>query len=166
MQPRRIFICYPRVHDDLVTPFHKRMEAAGNRVFRDINLPPGSDWQPLIAAELKVADEIILLWCCHAANSKWIADEVDQLTQQKKMIHALLACDCPLPPYVDKFQAIDCRANFVHDCRNGFSRPAVRDEPSRRRPHYQPRTDTPLWSKVGRASCVKSVQNAILRLIR
>jgi hypothetical protein len=76
---RRAFLSY--ASEDRLEVFRsaQTIPALGINFFQDIlSLEPGEVWQNRLRQEIADCDVFLLYWSTHAANSKWVAWEIDQ----------------------------------------------------------------------------------------
>src|SRR5262249_15033260 len=69
-------------------------------------------------------DVVVVLWCCHAAASEWVAREITlALEDEKKQIAPVLLCRHPAYNPLSQYQWIDLRAVIRHTCSGGMRGP-------------------------------------------
>lgn len=111
------FVSYSGLDQNLVTPIVQFLSVGGRRVFWDrVTLTPGERWAPALMEALRVSDTVMVLWCCHAASSEWVAREVATATAAAKPLIPVLLCPYPLEQPLSDYQGIDCRTSLQHRC--------------------------------------------------
>lgn len=112
-----VFISYSHSDSKLVTPIVKLLEAGGRRVFWDGAIKPGQLWADEIRDSLGTVMTVVILWCCHAARSDGVADEIEEARTRSRGLVPVLLCSYPRSSLLEKYQWIDCRSVVRHRCR-------------------------------------------------
>ena len=52
------------------------LRVANRLIFHDrSSIEPGDEWETKIMESLKLAQSVIVIWCSHASESKWVKKE-------------------------------------------------------------------------------------------
>jgi adenylate cyclase len=70
-----VFISYARSDRERVTPLVAAIEAQGWTVWWDPEIDPGQEFDRLIAAELKAAAAVLVVWTPDSVTSRWVRGE-------------------------------------------------------------------------------------------
>jgi hypothetical protein len=117
MARKRIFISYSRSDSELVKPLAQLLKLGGRFVFLDVeSIEPGKPWQDAIALGIRKSDYFVLLWCCHAAQSEQVAQEVQSAIGIVEYFLPILLCPIKVPPPIDRYQWVDLSAKLIHPC--------------------------------------------------
>lgn len=112
-----VFVSYSSGDARLVDGLIRLLRLTDRRVFVDKDaIEPGAEWEPALKAAVSGSRQMVLLWCCHSRESKWVAAEIRQAVDERKSIVPVLLCDEPVPPPVSKYQWIDLREVVRHRC--------------------------------------------------
>jgi hypothetical protein len=112
-----IFVSYSSDDARLIDGLVRLMGLTGRRVFVDKNsIKPGTEWETALREAVSNSEQMVLLWCCHSRESKWVAAEIQQAVGDRKSIVPLLLCAEPVPQPVAKYQWIDLRNVVAHPC--------------------------------------------------
>lgn len=99
----RIFISYSRKHEGLAQSFHSIL-APGSRPFVDkLNIRVGENWQTRLDREIADCTHLYVLWCQHASESQYVADEIDKAEQCRKIIVPVRIGSEPLTGQLSKY---------------------------------------------------------------
>ncbi len=110
------FISYSNNDEQIVKPV-AQLVGAGRHVFFDKrNIVPGDYWEKRLKAALKNSKILVILWCCHSANSDWVSKETEIARNWNKPIIPFLLCSFPTSPNVSEYQWIDGRDMVRHNC--------------------------------------------------
>jgi hypothetical protein len=92
------------------------------------SIQPGADWKVELEKSMTAARKALVFWCAHSASSEWVKWEYELALQLKKVTVPVRLDDTPLPPPLNKLQAIDCRPFRTHSPRrdDGFDRRVLR----------------------------------------
>src|SRR5262245_13425105 len=112
-----IFVSYSSDDARLIDGLVRLMGLTGRRVFVDKNsIEPGAEWETALREAVSSSQQMVLLWCCHSRESKWVAAEIQQAVGESKSIVPVLLCAEPVPQPVAKYQWIDLRNVVAHPC--------------------------------------------------
>ncbi len=70
-----IFVSYSRTDRARVAPLVAALEADGWSVWWDPEIPPGQEFDSLIAAELEQANAVLVVWTPASVSSRWVRGE-------------------------------------------------------------------------------------------
>jgi adenylate cyclase len=70
-----IFVSYSRTDRARVAPLVAALEAEGWSVWWDPEIPPGQEFDSLIAAELERANAVLVVWTPASVSSRWVRGE-------------------------------------------------------------------------------------------
>ena len=70
-----VFISYARSDRERVAPLVAAIEAQGWTVWWDPEIDPGQEFDRLIAAELKAAAAVLVVWTPDSVTSRWVRGE-------------------------------------------------------------------------------------------
>jgi adenylate cyclase len=70
-----IFVSYSRTDKARVAPLVAALEADGWSVWWDPEIPPGQEFDSLIAAELEAANAVLVVWTPASVSSRWVRGE-------------------------------------------------------------------------------------------
>jgi adenylate cyclase len=70
-----VFVSYARSDKARVAPLVAAIEAKGWTVWWDPEICPGQDFDRQIAAELKIAAAVLVVWTPHSVESRWVRGE-------------------------------------------------------------------------------------------
>jgi TolB-like protein/tetratricopeptide (TPR) repeat protein len=70
-----VFISYARIDRERVAPLVAAIEAQGWTVWWDPEIDPGQEFDRLIAAELKAAAAVLVVWTPNSVTSRWVRGE-------------------------------------------------------------------------------------------
>jgi hypothetical protein len=127
-----IFVSYSTDDGHLVDGLVRLLKLSGRRVFIDRNsIQPGDLWERSLRQAITGSEQIILLWCCHSSESKWVAVEIEQAVEESKPIIPLLLCGKFIPEPVAKYQWIDLRYVVTHPCAHTETE-SIRNSPESR----------------------------------
>lgn len=116
MQKYDAFISYSSEDKHLVEPI-AGLVGAGRRVFLDrTNIPPGTKWKEYLVEALQNSKMVVLLWCCHSAESEWVSKEIEIADKAGIPIVPFLLCSTPRTETVARYQWIDGRDVIKHAC--------------------------------------------------
>ncbi len=123
----KIFISYSSKDANLVVAITKLLKIRSNRVFLDReSIEPGDLWEDVLNSALENADQVIVFWCCHSSESKWVDYEIEKSVQLGKSIIPVLLCTFPVHSYLKKFQWIDMQDVVLHNCNpHEYSEPSI-----------------------------------------
>jgi hypothetical protein len=111
-----VFVSYGHADAQLIRPLIELLRLNGRRVFLDTAIEPGTRWKHAILESLRQAQHFVLIWCCHAAESEWVAREVRTAIREEKGIAPVLLCGVEPPDAVSRYQWIDLRGVVKHAC--------------------------------------------------
>lgn len=81
-----VYLSYSRQDRDFAARLASALEAAGFRVFRDVEIPPGADWSNLIHEQIDAAKVMIVLWSTSSAQSQWVRAEAQLAADRDKFL--------------------------------------------------------------------------------
>ena len=111
-----IFVSYYREHSKLVRALVLMLRIGKRYIFLDEDeLTPGQKWEENLIAGLKNAKWVVVIWCVHAKESKWVNREIKIAIDQNKSVIPVLIDNAPLPKVLSQFQWIDLRGLVRHD---------------------------------------------------
>jgi hypothetical protein len=110
------FVSYSRRDEALVKPVVKLLGVGKRRIFWDAQLDPGERWMDSIAGALAGSATVIVIWCCHSAESRYVDAEVHAALTQDKTVVPVLICPYPLREPLDEIQGVDFREVTRHPC--------------------------------------------------
>lgn len=110
------FVSYSRPDERLVKPVVQFLTIGGRQIFWDRQINPGDHWSGTITNALHSSSTVVVLWCCHSAQSKWVSREVEIAVAAAKPLVPVLLCPFPVQPPLDEYQWIDYRDSVRHDC--------------------------------------------------
>ena len=110
------FISYSRRDEALVQPVVKLLSVSNRKIFWDARIAPGDRWKESIAEALAGSRTVIVIWCCHAAKSKYVETEVQTALGREKTVVPVLICPYPLHEPLDGIQGVDFRDVTKHSC--------------------------------------------------
>lgn len=112
-----VFISYSRQDLDLVERLEQMLKIDGRQVFRDsVSIQPGDLWEDEILKSLRGSRQVVVFWCCHASESKWVGIEIEESLSQRKRVIPVPLCRKPMPETLSRFQGIDLSKLVVHNC--------------------------------------------------
>lgn len=114
--PYDAFISYSHAHKAIVQPIAQLLSIDNRRVFTDTTIPPGVKWHDEINGAIQDSRFIVLLWCCDAANSDYVNNEIKIALSMGKSLVPVLLCGYPVPHPVSEWQWIDLTKLFPHTC--------------------------------------------------
>lgn len=98
-------------------PLVQLLGLGGREVFWDQqSIAPGDDWAKRLKDAVRSADEVVVLWCCHAARSEWVAQELAWATDADVRLVPVLLCKASAPDSVRRIQWIDMSGSMAHAC--------------------------------------------------
>lgn len=93
-----VFISYSQLDAAIVNQLEKLLELDGRSVFRDSDsIKPGQKWKEIIDAALASCSQMVVFWCCHAKESRWVEYELRQALTAKKHVVPVLLCNAEQP---------------------------------------------------------------------
>jgi hypothetical protein len=105
-----IFVSYSRKDSSIVGPLVQFLRISASQVFRDVdNIPPGAEWQAVLADAIQDCGTFLLFWCCHSSRSQEVRKAVEQALSYKKPIVPVLLDNTELAPDIRKYHGIDLR---------------------------------------------------------
>ncbi len=123
-RPPEIFVSYSRRHEELVTPLVQLLGVGDRVVFQDVvAIKPGDRWESVLLEALEKAEWVVVIWCEHADQSKWVRKEWMAAVKSHKKVVPVQIDATPLPEILDQFQAINL-SHLVHH-RSGSKPPAL-----------------------------------------
>lgn len=94
---RTIFASYAREDKRHIEALAAFIESKGHRVWWDHLLVPGEDYRASIAAQIKAADKVIVLWSRHSVLSPFVIDEAERANRLGKLVPIVLdGCEPPM----------------------------------------------------------------------
>jgi hypothetical protein len=110
------FVSYSRRDEALVQPVVKLLSVSNRKIFWDAQVAPGDRWMESVAEALAGSRTVIVIWCCHAARSKYVEAEVQTALGRDKTVVPVLICPYPLHEPLDEIQGVDFRDVTKHSC--------------------------------------------------
>jgi hypothetical protein len=113
-----LFVSYSTQDSKLVDGLLKLLRLNGQRVFRDSDsIQPGEEWESRLRQAITQSKSLLVVWCCHSAESKWVAEEIKLAYEHSIPIIPVVVCSVPPSKGVSKFQWIDMKTLIVHKCK-------------------------------------------------
>ena|ERR1700686_2510719 len=120
MPKHDIFVSYPHVHERLVNALVTLLRVGERLVFFDrTSIEPGTEWESAIRTALEEAKYIVVIWCDHSKESKWMTKETEMASRLQKPMIPVILDKTPLPEHIGKFQWVDFTEAFIHGPRVG-----------------------------------------------
>lgn len=111
------FVSYSRIDEKLMNPVVKFIAIGKRKVFCDVrDIEPGERWADKIEQAVRDSSTVIVLWCCHSAQSEWVRHETAIATAASIPLVPVLLCPHPAPSPLSDYQWIDYRDSIRHDC--------------------------------------------------
>jgi adenylate cyclase len=93
-----VFVSYARIDKPRVASLVAAIEAQGWSVWWDPEIPPGQEFDRLIAAELRLAIAVVVVWTPTSVESRWVRGEAREAAERGILIpvrfdHASLPFD-------------------------------------------------------------------------
>jgi formylglycine-generating enzyme required for sulfatase activity len=104
-----VFISYKRERRAAARHLAKILEAYGYTVWFDLALVRGQDYEQQIAAQLKAAKAVIVLWCTKSVASEGVRSESSRAKAAGKLVPLVIE-PCELPLFSTNEQHIDLTA--------------------------------------------------------
>jgi hypothetical protein len=112
-----MFISYSREDEHFVRPIVQLFKLSKRRVFLDaVDINPGEIWKESLQKSIRSSQTILLLWCCHSAASRWVANEINLAFKERKVLAPVMLCSSPMPKLLSEFQWIDFSSLVSHEC--------------------------------------------------
>lgn len=110
------FVSYSRRDEALVKPVVSLLALGKRRIFWDEQIEPGARWMDSIAGALAGSGTVVIIWCCHSAESRYVDAEIQAALAQQKTIVPILICHLPIREPLDEIQGVDFREVTGHAC--------------------------------------------------
>ena len=101
-----IFVSYARTDRERVVPLVDALEAQGWSVWWDPNIAPGQEFDRQIAAELRAAHAVLVVWTPTSVESRWVRGEARDAADRGVMVPVRFGV-AELPIDVRAFNTID-----------------------------------------------------------
>jgi len=101
-----IFVSYARNDRERVVPLVAALEAQGWSVWWDPNIAPGQEFDRQIAAELRAAHAVLVVWTPTSVESRWVRGEARDAADRGVMVPVRFGA-AELPIDVRAFNTID-----------------------------------------------------------
>lgn len=112
-----VFISYSLKDAHLVDGIEKLLSVSGRKVFRDSSsIALGTRWKGEIESALANSKLLVVCWCCHSKQSKYVKWETTVALRRKMKVLPILLCDEALVPRLRPWEWIDMRWNARHPC--------------------------------------------------
>lgn len=111
-----VFVSYSHKDAAIVKPLVQVLGTAKRRVFWDEIIQPGQKWTTEIEVALASSDQIVIMWCCDSATSKWVTREIKIARKLSKPLIPIRLCAYPLEGAAADFQGIDLGVKLQHGC--------------------------------------------------
>lgn len=85
-----IFLSYAREDQEFAVRLAKVIEARGETVWWDRDVPPGKTFDDVIEEALKDAYAVIVLWSSHSVTSNWMRAEADEALRRGMLVPVLM----------------------------------------------------------------------------
>jgi hypothetical protein len=104
VQMSDVFLSYASRDRDTARLLARALTERGWSVFWDRTIPPGLEFDVVIAQELRAARCVVVLWSATSVSSRWVKDEADEAAARDVLVPALIE-DIPLPLGFRRVQA-------------------------------------------------------------
>ena len=101
-----VFVSYARRDKKRVAPLIAALEAQGWSVWWDPAITPGQEFDRQIAAELKIASALLVVWTSNSVESRWVRGEARDGADRGILVPVRFG-DAPLPIDFRAFHTID-----------------------------------------------------------
>ncbi len=99
-----VFVSYARSDKARVAPLVGAIEAQGWSVWWDPEIAPGQEFDRQIAAELKLASAVLVVWTPNSVESRWVRGEAREAAERGILV----------PVRFERRQPADRRARVSH----------------------------------------------------
>ena len=129
-----VFISYARTDKARVAPLVAAIQAMGWSVWWDPEIKPGQEFDRLIAAELKVAAAVVVVWTPTSVESRWVRGEAREGADRGILIpvrfdRADLPIDVRALHTVDIDDSADARSPQIQDLLGAIASLVATDRP-------------------------------------
>ena len=93
---RKTLIIYSHRDTELLKSHYNRWSdsSQSGEIHADWSLVgPDQEWWPILRSAIANADAVHIVWCCHAAQSPWVFQELEHVFSQDKPVFILRLCD-------------------------------------------------------------------------